>query len=67
MKKTDGISSKQKATLMILFILFFLLFNVPFISLPSGMLGALPGLMIYLAASWILLTIAMGIFFSKLK
>ncbi len=60
-------SSKRKFTLVVLFVLFLLLFNTPFISLPGGMLGAIPGLMIYLGAVWILLIISMGIFFSRPK
>ena len=67
MEKMDGMNSKQKSALILLFVLFLLLFNVPFIALPHGMLGRLPGLMIYLTVVWLALTIAMGIFFSKLK
>ena len=63
----DKMNTKQKSALMLFFVLFLLLFNVPFIALPHGMLGPLPGLMIYLALVWLVLIVVMGVFYSRLK
>ena len=42
------------------FLGFFLLFNVPFIGLPSTVVGGYPALMLYIGVCWILLIIIMA-------
>lgn len=53
--------AKQKMTLVALFVLFFLLFNAPFLTTPRGFVAGLPKVMLYIGSCWIILIIMMGI------
>ncbi|MEO1253445.1 MAG: hypothetical protein AAFY41_00985 [Bacteroidota bacterium] len=57
--------TKLKTALIALFILFFLLFNTPFLSIPNGSTGRLPNTMIYIGIFWIILISIMGMISSK--
>lgn len=58
-------NQKRKAGLIGIFVLFMLLLNVPFISIPTGSVGNIPNLMIYFGFVWIVLIALMGIIFNQ--
>lgn len=58
-------NSKAKMAFIALFILFFLLFNAPFLTIPKGLINGLPTIMIYIGSFWIILIILMGMISSK--
>ncbi|NQZ77624.1 MAG: hypothetical protein HRT61_16200 [Ekhidna sp.] len=58
-------NSKSKISVIAIFIAFFLLFNSPFITSPSGMVGGIPTIMIYIGVCWIILIALMRIVFFR--
>ncbi|MEO1049756.1 MAG: hypothetical protein AAFX87_04000 [Bacteroidota bacterium] len=61
----DNMKSKRKMTLVAVFVLFFMLLNTPFLSIPDGMIGGLPALMLYIGACWVILIAVMAYFFTN--
>ena len=51
--------------LIALFVLFFLLFNAPFLNVPKGLTNGLPTIMIYIGSFWIILILLMRMISSK--
>ena len=51
--------------LIALFVLFFLLFNAPFLQVPKGLTNGLPTIMIYIGSIWIILILLMRMISSK--
>ena len=58
-------NSKLKVALFALFVLFFLLFNAPFLTVPSGMMAGVPTIMLYIGSFWIILIVMMRMIFSQ--
>ena len=61
MSKLRTMNAKYKMVLITTFVMFLLLFNSPFITLPWTNVGGLPGVMIYIAVCWVALIIWMRI------
>lgn len=59
------VKQKQKIGLVFVFLLMISLFSSPFLSIPRGLTGALPNLMIYFLVIWIILILTMAKIFSK--
>ena len=58
-------NTKIKIGLVVLFVLILLLFNPPFISIPQGMIGGIPSVMVYLGVVWLGIILAMKLLLSK--
>ncbi|MEM9326193.1 MAG: hypothetical protein AAGA85_11075 [Bacteroidota bacterium] len=56
---------KRQVGLAGLFLLFMLLLNVPFISIPDGTVAGMPRLMLYLGIVWLVLIVLMGIIYNQ--
>jgi hypothetical protein len=56
---------KRKIGLVGVFVLFMLFFNAPFISIPTGIEGGLPNLMLYFLIIWIVLIFVFGVLFNR--
>lgn len=61
MSKLRTMNSKNRMVLIATFIMFFMLFNSPFITLPKSMVGGLPSVMIYIGGFWIFLILWMRV------
>lgn len=59
------VKQKQKIGLVFIFLIMVSLFTPPFLSIPSGLTGTLPNLMIYFLVVWILLIFLMIRIFHK--
>ncbi len=59
--------AKRNIALGGVFVFFLLLFNAPFLHLPSGEIAGIPALFIYILIIWLLLIVMMALFSSKRK
>ncbi len=60
------VKQKQKIGLVFIFLVMVSLFSSPFLSIPGGLTGALPNLMIYFLIVWIVLILLMiRVFYKK--
>lgn len=60
MSKLKTMKPKQALSLIGVFLFFFLLFNFPFIGLPSSLIEGYPALILYIGLAWFALILIMA-------
>ena len=59
MSKLKRMNTKRNIALVGIFVFFMLLFNAPFISIPSGTVGDTPSIILYIGIVWVALILLM--------